>query len=314
MIIDTQSHYIPRTALRFLEDARWGGVRPSGLPAALNTDHLLLDLETRLREMDRLGVDVAVLSFAPVGPAPDTALDLELARRANDGLIAACAVHPSRFVALARLPLDQPDAAIAEARRVADAPEMRGVALLAEATRYKPDALDLEDLWRLAAEKGWPLMLHPSAGVADLSPAFADFGLDSALHTMVTSTIVLARLIFSGVLDRHPRLDIIATHLGGVAPFLAERFDSRGRGAREKFSHYLKQRIFMDNCGFTAGPALRCALDVVGPARIVLGSDWPSRPIEDCLAPLAALSDADRRAIAGETASRWFDPAQAARP
>lgn len=160
----------------------------------------------------------------------------------------------------------------------------------------------------LASSLNWAVVLHPPAGVGDISDAFADFGLGSALHAMVGSTLALARLVYSGVLDRHPRLDVIATHLGGVAPFLAERFDSRGNGAANPFSFYLHNRLYLDNCGFPAGQALRCTIDAAGAQRIVLGSDWPSRPIEDCLGPLRDLNEADRRAIGGETAARWFAP------
>lgn len=197
---------------------------------------------------------------------------------------------------------------MAELERAANAPCIRGVSLLAEAVRYRPDQLKLDPLWALAAARKWAVVLHPPAGVADLSDAFADYGLDSALHAMVGSALVLARLIYSGVLDRHPQLDVIATHLGGVAPFLAERFDSRGKGAAHPFSHYLRNRLYFDNCGFPDGPALRCAIEAAGADRIVLGSDWPSRPIEECLAPLRDLPDAQRRAISGETAARWFAP------
>ena len=314
MIIDTQSHYIPREAFALLRDVRWGGRAPTGLPASLSAEHPMLSLDARLREMDRCGVDVAVLSFAPVGPAPDPQLDREIAAHANDGLIAACARHPDRFVALARLPLPHAEAANCELERIIGEGCMRGIALLSEATQYRPDALELEDVWAALSMRGKAAVLHPPAGGSDLTDAFAEYGLSSGLNAMFGSALALSRLVYSGVLDRHPRLDVIATHLGGVAPFLSERLDSRGKGAARPFSHYLQNRLYLDNCGFPAGPALRCAIDVAGARRIVLGSDWPSRPIEECLAPLAALDDSDRRAIAGETASRWFDPAQAARP
>lgn len=268
----------------------------------------MLGLDERLREMDRHGVDVAVLSFAPVGPSPNATLDADLARTANEGLIAACARHPDRFVMLTRVPLPDAEAAVAELRRVASARCVRGVALLAEATRYRPDALALDPLWAFASERNLAVVLHPPAGEADLSGVFADFGLTSGLHAMVGSAAVLARLVYSGVPDRHPKLDVIATHLGGGAPFLAERLDQRGKGAAQPFSHYLRDRLYLDNCGFPAGPALRCAIDAAGAGRIVLGSDWPSRPIAECLAPLAALPDGARRAIEGGTAARWFTP------
>jgi predicted TIM-barrel fold metal-dependent hydrolase len=118
-------------------------------------------------------------------------------------------------------------------------------------------------------------------------------------------------MIQSGLLDRVKDLTLILTHLGGVLPFLIERLDSRHEGGTAYApSHYLRERVWVDACGYPAGPALRCALEVMGPDRIVIGSDWPSRPIAPALAAIRGLGLTPKAeaAILGGNAARWFGP------
>lgn len=93
-------------------------------------------------------------------------------------------------------------------------------------------------------------------------------------------------MMLSGTLDEHPGLDLVIPHLGGVLPYLAQRLiDQSDRGAaRHDIPTYLRNRTYLDTCSFHQ-PALRCALDTVGPSRLVLGSDYPFRgPVERALA------------------------------
>src|SRR3546814_5417132 len=87
-------------------------------------------------------------------------------------------------------------------------------------------------------------------------------------------------MIQSGLLDRIGKLELIITHLGGILPFLIDRLDSRNTGpAQHPPSHYLRTRVHVDNCGYPAGPALRLAIETLGIGSLLIGSDWPSRPI-----------------------------------
>lgn len=304
--IDIQTHYVPPAAARHLERCR-----VDGLSARLPPDAPIYRLDARLRAMDAAGVAVSVLSFAPLGVIADAGIRGDICRAANDGLLAACAAHPDRFVAAAALPLSDPDHALDELARVADEDAMRAVQIVAQTTGYRPDS-GFDDLFALAADKRLPIILHPSAGVADLSPHFDDFGLSSGMHAMISHALVAARMIQSGLLDRIAGLELILTHLGGILPFLIDRMDSRDKGpAAHPPSHYLRHRLHFDICGFPAGPALRCALETVGDGRLLIGSDWPSRPIGDVLTALRELGlDAEaERAVLRGNAARWFDPA-----
>ena len=81
------------------------------------------------------------------------------------------------------------------------------------------------------------------------------------LTPVVETSLAVARLILSGLLDRVRSLVLIVPHLGGVLPFLAQRIeDLSGRGdARDDLTAYLRTRCYFDNCSYHA-PALKCAL------------------------------------------------------
>lgn len=312
-IIDIQTHYVGPDAARILAAflARRG--RVEGLGSRLEGGEPMLGLDARLEAMDEAGVETSVLSFAPVGGIVDAALRAELCSAANDGLIEACQRHPERFVAALSLPLPDAEASLRELQRLAGEGAIRAIQVVAQTSDYQPDRQDIEGVLAAAASQQLPILIHPAAGVADLSPHFEAFGLSSGMHAMISHSLVAARIIQSGMMDRIPTLELILTHLGGVLPVLIDRLDSRHQGpTAHPPSHYLRNRVTVDNCGYPAGPALRCALSALGPERIVIGSDWPSRPIAPALEAIhgVGLGEADARKIFHGNAARWFDPAR----
>ena len=313
-VIDIQTHYVAPAAARIVQRNRDRlGTSVDGLDLSGGILGPMFGVDARLRAMDAAGIDVSVLSFAPIGIVEDVEFCVELCQAANDGLLALCATHAGRFVAAAMLPLPDGKAAIAELARIRDEPDLRAIQIVAQTTRYRPDAISLEPLFQAAGDAGLPIIIHPAAGVADLAPQFADYGLASGMHAMVSSALVAARMIQSGMMDRHPGLELILTHLGGILPFLVDRLDSRNSGPCDfPPSHYLRSRLWFDACGYPAGPALRCALATVGADRLLVGSDWPSRAIEPALEAVRdlELSREATRAFLGGNAARWFNPAQ----
>ena len=57
------------------------------------------------------------------------------------------------------------------------------------------------------------------------------------------------RLIFSGIMERHPNLKVFMSHTGGALPYQAGRMDKNGTGAQAAGapSTYLK-RMYTDSC------------------------------------------------------------------
>lgn len=311
LVIDVQSHFVGPDAAALLAAFKKRGGSWHGLADVPDPEAPLRGIEARLSAMDEAGVDVSVLSFAPLGPLADCGLAADLCRAANVGLLEACATRSDRFVLAASLPFPFARDVMRELARIADEPAVRAVQLVASSTLYYPEQAEFEPLFGAIAELGLPVILHPTAGAADLSDAFDAYGLASGMHAMISHALVAARMIASGMLDRLPSLELIVTHLGGILPFVTERLDSRVRGpCLHPPSHYLTQRVFFDACGYPAGPALRCALEAVGAARIMIGSDWPSRAIGPALKAIRdlALSPAQEQAILGGTARRWFEP------
>lgn len=305
-VIDVQTHYVPPEAVRLLRH-----VQVSGISRTLQPDSAICTLDGRLRAMDAAGVAVSVLSMAPIGIVTDIQRQRDICRAANDGLLAACAAHPQRFVMAATLPFPDAAAAHDELARITGEPWLRAVQIVAQTTEYRPDR-GFDDIFSLAAAERLPILLHPAAGTADLSPAFDDYGLSSGMHAMVSHALVAGRMIQSGLLDRIEKLELILTHLGGILLFLIDRLDSRHVGpAQHAPSHYLGTRVHVDNCGYPAGPALRLAIDTIGVERLLIGSDWPSRPIAAALDAIRSmrLKESDERSIMGGNAARWFDPA-----
>jgi len=305
-VIDVQTHYVPPEARRLLHD-----VEVAGLSRTLEPDSPICTLDARLLAMDEAEVDVSVLSMAPIGTVPDERLRQAICRAANDGLLEACAAYPQRFVMAAALPFPDAAAAHAELLRISGEASLRAVQIVAQTTGYRPD-IGFDAVFSLAADERLPILLHPAAGIADLSPAFDDYGLSSGMHAMVSHALVASRMIQSGLLDRIERLELILTHLGGILPFLIDRLDSRNTGpALYPPSHYLRTRVHVDDCGYPAGPALQLAIDTIGVERLLIGSDWPSRPIAPALDAIRNmhLGEAGERAVMGGNAARWFDPA-----
>lgn len=311
--IDTHSHWMPpvhRDAIAALLQRQPDLARDYAamLATAEHRDAPLVALERRLAEMDECGVDRAVISLPPpavtFGPA-ETAL--QVARGANDAMLDAAGRHPDRFSILITLPLPDVAASLAELDRVAAHPRTQGISALTNAETFTLDEPQFEPLWARAAHYGLPLVLHPAF---DCRPdKFRDWTIGGSLHAVMSSSLGIARLVMSGMLDRVEALDVIVPHLGGTLPYLAQRFVDMGRGdARHDLVHYLRHRLYVDTCSYHP-PAFRCAVDTCGAERLVLGTDYPfrgslRRAVDDIItnAPDAAA----RAAILGGTASKWF--------
>ena len=311
--IDTHSHWMPPVHLdavhELLRDQPALARDYAGmLSTAQQPDAPLVALERRVEEMDECGIDISVISLPPPAAtfgAPAAAAGLAAA--ANDAMLEAAERHPGRFSILVALPLPYADASLAELERVASHPLAQGVSALTNAETWSLDEPRFEELWARVAALDLPLALHPAF---DCRPAkFTDWTIGGSLHAVMSSSLGVARLVMSGMLDRVPTLDVLVPHLGGVIPYLAQRFVDMGRGAADyEMAHYLRERLYLDTWSYHP-PAFRCALDTAGFERLVLGTDYPfrgalRRAVDDVVAN--APTAAARTAILGRTAAQWF--------
>jgi aminocarboxymuconate-semialdehyde decarboxylase len=277
--IDAHAHWAPRA---YIEYAEKQGGKVSGGPI----DPMMYDLESRMKWMDSRGVKMHVLTLSGSMPWQWASLDAakELARIVNDAAIAAHKAHPDRFIAGAAIPMRDPKAALAELDRVAGAPGMRAVHL--------PNSVEgidylftpaYEPLVKRCEELGYPLLFHPLDGQPNHygGPerlAGANFIYNTLGFPFETATTAV-KFIYSGYLDKFPKLDIVLPHSGGCFPYIAGRVEhSIKKGAvgvapqlKSSIRDYIR-RFHYDTLAYYP-ETLRFMIELVGADRVVIGTD-----------------------------------------
>jgi aminocarboxymuconate-semialdehyde decarboxylase len=239
---------------------------------------VFMDVERRLVEMDRVGIDRQMLSPNPLtffgGVEPGPAIDF--ARATNDAMAALVAEHPDRLLGSAQLPLQDPDAAIVELdRAIGELGLVAGYVGTEYGLAFDDPRLD--DLYHRVVELDVPLFVH---GVTNdgrgpaLDGRLRRFGLDLIVGYTYEETLAAATFVLGGVLDRHPALDVCLSHGGGVVAFLAQRFDSMAsfQGRESDFAAALS-RLWFDS-HLEPGAARDLVVATVGVDRMVYGTNF----------------------------------------
>jgi predicted TIM-barrel fold metal-dependent hydrolase len=285
-----------------------------------DTSARLTDLgQSRTTIMDQQGVDMQVLSLAPPGAQGVSAADAKsLCRDANDVAAAAISTHPSRFRAMATLPLADPPAAADELERAASL-GLTGTMVYGRIGDVSLDEPRFEDVWAVAARLRQPIFIHPQIPAATTRAAAYcgfDHAVDLALATFswgwhLEAGTAALRLMGRGVLDRHPHLQLILGHWGELLLFWHQRADSLARiaGLDRSITEYLQQNVWITASGMLDPALLRHALAVTTPDRILFSTDYPfqsptRQEIENFLTNF--VDDQSRIAFASENARRLF--------
>jgi aminocarboxymuconate-semialdehyde decarboxylase len=239
---------------------------------------VFMDVERRLAEMDRVGIDRQMLSPNPLtflgGVEPAPAIDF--ARAANDAMAELIAAHPARLLGAAQLPMQDPDAAIGELERAVG--EL-GLVAGYIGTDYgtTPDDRRFDDFYRRVVELDVPLFIHgvTNDGRGPVADArLRRFGLDLIVGYTYEETLAASAFVLGGVLDRHPDLDVCLSHGGGAIAFLAQRFDSMAHflGKESDFAASLS-RLWFDS-HLEPGAARDLVVETVGLDRMVYGTNF----------------------------------------
>ena len=269
------------------------------------------DIAYRQRVLDEHGVTTQVLSFTTPGVHVEPpAVAVRLATAINDSFARTVRERAGRFTALATLPLNDPAASVRELERAMTELGLPGAMVFSNVNHVALADPVFAPLWKKADELGAVIYIHPTdpAGVE----AMLDFWLMPLVGFLMDTTLAASKLVFSGVVARHPRIRWVLTHMGGAIPYLAERLD-RGYRAFADCRRYIDRppteylkTFYYDTVNFNPS-AVRLALDFAGPDRILAGSDYPHQigSIPLMLDTLRALdaSDSVRRQIAGENAA-----------
>jgi aminocarboxymuconate-semialdehyde decarboxylase len=320
-VVDIHAHWYPADWLKLFErdgpaegaklerTARGYTIRTERIVNAF--DEQFVDLGLRLEGMDRQRVDVQALSLtAPMVYWASPGFGLALSQAYNDAAAAAYASHPDRLVGLAMLPMQTPELALKELERAAKLPGMRGMYLATHVNNTDLDDRRFWDVYAKAEELGWTIFLHPIDTIG--RERTTRYYLKNLLGNPYDTGVAAASLIFGGVLDAFPKLEINLPHAGGTFPWLIGRLD-HGTKVRPELKHmkqlpsaYLR-RFTYDTIGHN-DEINSNLIRLVGADRVVLGSDYCfdmglTDPLGD-VERLDALTAAERDLIVGQTAVR----------
>ena len=287
MKIDAYSHISPpkfTEAMKKLSSKYYGGnVRP------------LFDMEERFRLMDMYPEVVQVLTIGPVPPLEalaDPTQAVDLAKLANDEMAELTRKYRDRFVAaIALLPMNNVEAALKETDRAIKDLGFRGIYVHSNINGKPLDSLEFWPLWEKMANYDLPIYIHPWR-----KDEFADYETEKESKYMVANvfgwpyetTVAMTRFIFSGILDKYPKLKIVTHHGGGMVPYYEERIYQHygrqiiGSGPRNEYVRKLSKtpleyyKMFYNDTAIHGNtPALMLAYNFWGADHILFGADYP---------------------------------------
>ncbi len=257
-------------------------------------------------------MDMQVLTLTTPGvEREDPKRGIRLAKSTNDEFGQIVEKHPNQFAALATLPLQEPDAAADELERAVEERGLKGAMLLSNVNDKPLDSERFMPIYEKAAKLDVPLHIHPTSPINHA--AMDDYRLVPILGFGVDTTLAVLRLVFSGILERLPGLKLVASHLGGVFPYLRGRIDAGFQAYPEckvniskPPSHYLRQ-IWMDSLCYDQD-VLMSTYAFSGAEKIVLGSDFPHQiaDLENAVERIKQMKigDDEKEKILGGNAAR----------
>ncbi|MER7598774.1 amidohydrolase family protein [Streptomyces hydrogenans] len=293
-------------------DARRNGPDALAVSGPMVRDRIpaLTDPAVRLARMDAQGVDVQLVSPSPSHYHywADTDTAEKVYRLANEATAAHCAVAPGRLRGLGLVPLQHPELVVPALEHALEQ-GLAGVEISSHAPGRELSDPAYEPLWARAEETGAIVFLHPFG--CTLDERLDRWYLSNTVGQPAENAVALSHLIFSGVLDRHPALKIVAAHGGGYLPTHIGRSDHAWRsrtdasaGCAEPPSSYLR-RLYFDSLVHDPR-VLRALVEAAGADRVLLGSDFPfDMGSDDPVGALSAagLTKADFDAVRGVNAA-----------
>ncbi|WCE05882.1 amidohydrolase family protein [Pseudoxanthomonas sp. JBR18] len=285
-LIGIEEHVLTHDVLKAWSAAGLEATDPSVAFHSGVIEGRLLDLgKGRIELMDETGLDVQVLSLTTPALHDLGADSVELARRTNDALAAAVARHPTRFQAMATLPMAVPEAAARELERCVRTLGFKGVLLCGKVGERHLDAPAFFPVFQTAAALGVPVFLHPRVPAPSVRDAYySGFSpeVDAALATYglgwhYDAGLQFIRLVLAGLFDRLPSLQVILGHWGELVLFYAERLAAMDRvsGLEHPIATYLRRNLYVTASGMFLPHFLERAVAIVGAERLLFSTDFP---------------------------------------
>ena len=320
--IDVHAHWYPRAWIDLLEKE---GSRYGANTRRNERGHLVLevpqygqpfqehyiDLPTRLKMMDDARVDIHALSLtSPMVYWAPAEFGLKLAQVYNDALGEAHQQHPDRFLGLATLPMQAPELAVKEIDRASKLPGIRGIYMGTHVMNKNLDEPEFRPVFARCEQLGLAIFLHPLNPVG--RNRMPRYHLHNLIGNPTDNAIAAASLIFGGVLDAFPKLDVVLPHSGGSMPALIGRWD-HGASVRSELKHMTQPpssylRRFHYDTITHSDSILTNLIEQVGADRVVMGSDCPAdmsytQPVA-VVERLSRVAAGDRGKILGGNAAR----------
>jgi aminocarboxymuconate-semialdehyde decarboxylase len=326
MIIDTHAHALDEGFLRglcsrpqfglsadFDEAGRFRVRRGDNPPVSL--DHELSNIEQRIESLTRRNIGLQLIAPPPgLVSWPGGAANVEYARALNEHCARIVAQGQGRLELMAVLALGEPERCAYELERAVDLYGARSALLPTTAGGRPLDSGEFDRLFTVAERLGLLLFMHPVS--AEPPSRFPVYGLQVVVQWPFETTFAMARMIFGGVLDRYPGLQILLAHGGGALIFLRGRLDAAHRAIGAESDPYFRRNIskppgdyfkqlFFDTCSLSP-ESVECTIRVAGADRVMFGTDYPFEigdpEARQALPAIEALPDAAKRKIFRENA------------
>jgi aminocarboxymuconate-semialdehyde decarboxylase len=294
MRIDAYTHFIPSTFFDKLVESGYPdiGKRMRGIPS-------IHDLDVRKKVVDQFDDYAQILSY-PMPPLELLAKGAQIedyAKAVNDGFVDICAKNGDHFPGwVAEAPIGGPDAGARECERAIKNGAL-GVQIHTNIDGKPLDDPQFEPFWETMNRLNKPVWLHPARGADSpdyKSESKSKYEIWWTLGWSYETAAAMARLVFSGIMDKYPNLKIITHHFGGIVPMLEGRigpgWDQLGaRTSDEDLSlvlkklkkrplDYFKHSFYADTAVFGGEPATHCGFAFYDFDKIVFASDCPFDP------------------------------------
>lgn len=333
MIIDPHTHIAPESFIENVRRKRFGEAvtietgKPWELLVVKSTilgqervhknplPRETYDLDLRLKDMKKQGVDLQILSVVPTMTHYnlDAGLNIDLSASLNDALLEVSRRYPDKFRAMAQIPLQEPKAAARELQRAVKSGHV-GVQIGSNVAGRNLDDPKLDSVWRKAVELDVPISVHPM-DVMGISDRLKDYYLRNLIGNPLDTTIAAACLIFGGVFERFPKIKFLLSHAGGFTPWIRGRWQHGYKVRPEPKIHRAKapenyfKKFYYDTITHNAD-AFEFAIKTLGASRILFGTDYPFDMgylmKASAIPGLSRLAEKDRKKVLFANARRLF--------
>ena len=317
-VIDFHAHVIEPEVFKLAIShsvATGFGARPMPLPEPGSATWAMFggmaDPEIQIRDMDRKGIDISVISTSTVVQSTwwaEPTLAAELDRRANERIAQWVKQYPHRFVGSFTLPMQDLGVALKEldyavsrlGLKIANVSSNAGGVYLGD-PHFRP-------FWEAVRDRGVTVLIHPH-GVTD--PRFQKFALWNGVGQPIEESMVLASLIYEGIFESFPEVQVVLVHGGGYLPHYTARLDRNVsahpvsmQNIQRRPSDYLRS-LYYDSCVYSSD-VLDALIRKVGADRVVLGTDYPfgeADPVAE-IRKCAEASESDVEDIVSRTPAK----------